>query len=101
MAGAKSVVTSLWEVSDLSTSQIMDRFYNELKDGETKPEALRQAKLDYLKNADPLTANPHYWAAFIYIGQSDAIYSSNKMYYWAGGFLFVIIVIGTLRKRIL
>lgn len=101
MAGAKSVVTSLWEVSDLSTSQIMERFYNELKDGETKPEALRQAKLDYLKNADPLTANPHYWAAFIYIGQSDAIYSSNRIYYWSGGFLFVIIVIGTLRKRIL
>jgi CHAT domain-containing protein len=101
LAGAKSVLTSLWEVSDLSTSQIMESFYANLKKGEATPIALRQAKLDYLNSADPLTANPHYWAAFVYIGQPQSVYQSSKLYYWLAGFgfLFLGIVIMIRKNR--
>jgi CHAT domain-containing protein len=85
MAGAESVLTSLWEVSDLSTSQIMESFYVNIKNGMTSPEALRKAKLKYLKAADPLTANPHYWAGFVYIGQSENIYNQTRHYLWLTG----------------
>jgi CHAT domain-containing protein len=99
MAGAKSVLTSLWEVSDQSTSIIMASFYAYLKKGQTSPEALRKAKLDYLTNADPLTANPYYWAGFVYIGRPASIYSPNRFYYWLGGFMLLIIGAWLTRKK--
>ena len=92
IAGAQSVLTSLWEVSDQSTSQIMMSFYTYLKEGKNKPEALRQAKLDYLKNADGLTANPYYWAGFVYTGKPEPIYKSNTFYYWLAAIFLLIIL---------
>src|SRR2546427_446394 len=43
-AGTPSVVASLWKVSDQSTSLFMEFFYRNLKQGQSKAEALRQAK---------------------------------------------------------
>ena len=93
MAGAGSVLTSLWEVADQSTSEIMESFYRNLKRGNTKPEAIRKAKITYLKKADELTANPFYWAGFVYIGDSGTVYSSNRPYYWLGGALFLMVIL--------
>jgi CHAT domain-containing protein len=99
LAGAESVLTSLWEVSDQSTSQIMESFYTNIKQGATSPEALRKAKLKYLKNADPVTANPHYWAGFVYIGQSENVFNTYRYYYWIAAFvlLFIGITLITIR----
>lgn len=91
LAGAESVLTSLWEVSDQSTSQIMESFYMNIKKGATSPEALREAKLKYLKKSDPLTANPFYWAGFVYIGQSENIFNSYRYYYWIAAFVLLFI----------
>jgi CHAT domain-containing protein/serine/threonine protein kinase/Tfp pilus assembly protein PilF len=65
-AGARSVLASLWAVSDESTSALMTRFYAHLARGETKDEALRQAQLELLR--DPATAHPFSWAAFQIFG---------------------------------
>lgn len=70
-AGCPSMVMSLWNVSDQSTSEIMMNFYKELKSGATKDEALRKAKLAYLKQAPAEYAKPIYWAAFVPIGEMD------------------------------
>ncbi|MCI4671975.1 MAG: CHAT domain-containing protein [Bacteroidia bacterium] len=67
-AGAKSVLTSLWQVNDLATSRIIEDFYKELENGKDKDEALREAKLNYLSQGDHLTAHPFYWGGFILIG---------------------------------
>lgn len=73
-AGVPSVVMSLWKVPDESTSIIMIAFYEHLKKGETKSEALRNAKLDYLDNViAPELAHPYYWAGFIISGNDDPI----------------------------
>nr|MBX2876370.1 CHAT domain-containing protein [Saprospiraceae bacterium] len=71
-AGAKSIVTSLWSANDHSTAQIMEYFYAHLKDGLSKKEALRQAKLQFLSSQkDPLNTHPFYWATFIPIGDLE------------------------------
>ncbi len=66
-AGAHNVIAGLWEVSDASTEQLMDRFYDELGKGASPDAALRTAKLSLLHNGT--FRNPFYWAPFqLYTG---------------------------------
>jgi CHAT domain-containing protein len=62
-AGARSVLASLWEVSDRSTALLMRRFYEALRAGSSKDEALRQAQLALLHGRNG-AALPYAWAAF-------------------------------------
>lgn len=48
-AGAASVIASLWSVDDLSTRILMEHFYNELKAGHHKVDALQRAQLAVMK----------------------------------------------------
>lgn len=79
-AGAKNVITSLWEVNDKSTGQLFNIFYKE-KYYEQYAAGLQKAKLVYLENAGVENASPYYWASFIPIGyqvKPTATYS----YWW-------------------
>lgn len=69
-AGSKSIVVSLWEVNDKYTSKLMTNFYEKLNEGYTKSEALRLAKIEFIKNHSP---NPYYWAAFVLSGNTSEI----------------------------
>lgn len=60
-AGARTIISSLWQVDDHATGELMKTFYLGLKPGKTNT-ALRQAQLK-LKN-NPSTAHPFFWAAF-------------------------------------
>jgi CHAT domain-containing protein/tetratricopeptide (TPR) repeat protein len=66
LAGAQTIVTSLWSVSDYATRQLMTDYYSGLKRREGRGEALRKAKLAMLKRKG--RAHPFYWASFIQIG---------------------------------
>jgi len=68
-AGARSILASLWMVNDLSTSKLMEDFYSQLLRGQKAPEALRQAKLEFLKGGDMTYRHPFFWAPFILVGQ--------------------------------
>ena len=66
-ARAKSVVGTLWPVEDHAAQETMGDFYRGLKDQHlSKAEALRQAQLQLLHQAD--TARPVFWAPFVLIG---------------------------------
>jgi CHAT domain-containing protein len=66
-SGARSTLATLWAVDDEATSQLMVLFYQNLaKSGTTKAEALRQAQLTLLKQAE--TRHPFYWAPFVLVG---------------------------------
>jgi CHAT domain-containing protein len=69
LAGAKTVVASLWNADDDATTNLMKRFYSYLEKGEDKASALRHAKLELMRQfgAD---AVPYYWAGFTLHGQS-------------------------------
>ena len=64
-AGASSVVVSLWNVDDESASELMVRFYRNLKTGMNKGEALRQAQLETIND----NGFPFFWAPFILVGK--------------------------------
>ncbi len=67
-AGAHNVIAALWEVSDASTPQLMDRLYGELSRGQDPASALRAAKLSLLRT-DSVFKKPFYWAPFqLYAG---------------------------------
>jgi CHAT domain-containing protein len=67
-AGAHSVVGALWEVSDLSTPQLMDRLYSGMEQGSSPDDAMRVAKLS-LAHSPGTFRKPFYWAAFqVYAG---------------------------------
>jgi CHAT domain-containing protein len=67
-AGARAVVVSLWNVSDISTGALMKSFYRHLVAGNGNAAALRQTKIEMLKGGSE-TRHPYYWAAFITIGK--------------------------------
>ena len=67
-AGAHNVIGALWEVSDVSTPQLMDDVYSGLNKGQSPEVALRSAKLSLLHSAGAFR-KPFYWAPFqIYTG---------------------------------
>jgi CHAT domain-containing protein/tetratricopeptide (TPR) repeat protein len=68
-SGSRSVVASLWNVNDESTSYFMKTFYGFLTEGKTKQEALRLTKIRMCGSGD---WRPYHWAAFVLIGEGDA-----------------------------
>jgi CHAT domain-containing protein/tetratricopeptide (TPR) repeat protein len=98
-AGIPSLLVSLWQVNDASTAIIMQKFYEELAKGESKAAALRKAKLQYLTLAgekNPIAAHPAFWAAFIQLGDADAIHLSMKSDTNALVFWGLIVLVGLL-----
>jgi CHAT domain-containing protein len=66
-AGARSTLATLWQVSDQSTVQLMEHFYQELnKPGVTKAEAIHRAQQALLN--EPKYQNPSYWAPYVLVG---------------------------------
>jgi CHAT domain-containing protein/tetratricopeptide (TPR) repeat protein len=74
VAGAKTVISSLWQVRDDSTKELMLAFYDRLwTQGESKLDALRGAQLEMLrrnreKHGDMLPAT---WGAFVLTGDPE------------------------------
>ncbi|MHC5210466.1 MAG: CHAT domain-containing tetratricopeptide repeat protein [Planctomycetota bacterium] len=89
-AGSRTVVASLWQVSDVETALTMQHFYEGwMTDGKPLPEALRAAKRALREGAPAgttalrggllraaprsgsgdLTGHPYYWAPFVHIGR--------------------------------
>jgi CHAT domain-containing protein/tetratricopeptide (TPR) repeat protein len=66
-AGARSVLASLWSVSDLSTAALMKHFYTYLSQGKTKDEALRAAQIDLIRSGRSFK-HPYNWAGFALYG---------------------------------
>lgn len=71
VAGASSMVMSLWKVSDEATAELMGQFYQGLADGKAKGEALRQAAAE-LRSKDQWR-HPAYWSAFLLSGDNGPL----------------------------
>ncbi|CAM1347362.1 CHAT domain-containing protein [Tenacibaculum halocynthiae] len=80
-SGANAVVSSTWKINDASSSYIMKEFYSNLKNKESKSEALNNAKRTYLKNHSLSEQSPYYWASFILIGDTSPVFTTNYLLY--------------------
>ena len=91
-SGARSILASLWAVSDVGTAPLMISFYKAFPNALSKATALRQAQLDLLKGkvkivnnqivgvdglaaialpkgtGDVDTSHPFFWSSFILVG---------------------------------
>ena len=70
-AGARSVLVTLWAISDEATMQFMKSFYQCLTGGESASVALHQA-MKTLRNSEKFFA-AKYWAPFALIGDDVSI----------------------------
>ncbi|WP_299674638.1 CHAT domain-containing protein [uncultured Dokdonia sp.] len=100
-AGTNSTLTSLWNVNDQSTKEIMKSFYHNLKNGDSKHIALRKANLTYLNSTtDETLKHPYYWAAFTLSGNTAPItQTSHVWWYVIGGLLLLVLMYTLSRKR--
>jgi len=101
-AGCPSIVMTLWQVSDQSSSELMGSFYKYLKKGKNKKSALRQAKMDYIQSADKLKSNPYFWSAFMMVGDNSPLYKSSPIVYLSIiilGFILLVLVF-TFQKQL-
>jgi len=100
-AGAASTVMSLWSVDDCATSDLMVNFYQELLNGNNKSIALKNAKLNYLAEADKLHQHPYFWAPFVLSGNVEpieSITSSSLLYFGIGALSILILIFFGLQK---
>ena len=67
LAGAETLVMSLWPVSDAVTRDMMTAYYSGLKRGLGRGDALREAQLAMLARSN--RRHPFYWASFIQAGE--------------------------------
>lgn len=79
VAGAQTLVTSLWSVPDEDTTRLMIAFYRNIRNGQRRSAALQLAALETLntRRRKGDVTHPFYWGAFICVGNPGIITLSN------------------------
>jgi hypothetical protein len=93
LAGASSVIKTAWEVNDEASSAVITRFYYHLSKGKQKNEALRLAKLEYLKGSSPVFTNPYFWAGYEVLGDNAPV-ARNYLYTVLTVIILIVILTG-------
>lgn len=75
LAGARTVIASLWKLPDEQTCELMTGFYRRLIHGMARGSALRAAQLELRKKFP----SPFYWGAFVCFGDISAIPGMEKV----------------------
>lgn len=87
-AGSKSAVMTLWLANDQSTAVLMNGFYKNLAEGQSKSTSLSAAKLEYINKADALQSHPYFWAHFVVNGDDAPLVRSGLPNFW----LFLLLI---------
>lgn len=76
IAGAESLVMSLWQVDDLATRDLMAGYYARLGAGRGRSAALRDIQLELAARKE--YAHPYYWASFLPAGDSSPLVTGAR-----------------------
>lgn len=98
--GASSISSTLWKINDGSTLKIMDAFYKNLSEGNSKSLALQQAQVSFLnENSQNALVHPYYWSGFIISGNTSAIATTNNWLWYVAIGVVLLLIIGLLVKK--
>lgn len=100
-AGSPALLMTLWEVNDQTARYLMQQFYVHLEKGETKDEALQNAKIDYLNNSDGSAAHPYFWSNFVLLGDAKPIQYLKPASSGIWGWVFLGVAVATVGVVIL
>jgi CHAT domain-containing protein len=73
VAGARSTLLSLWKVDDGLTVTFMERYYNKLKAGQGRADALRDTQAEFRNNKNSTYNDIRVWGAFQLSGDWRAL----------------------------
>lgn len=91
-AGAKSIVTTYWSISDRASVSLMQGFYSQLADGLPKDIALQRAQLQFMDTNPGWLAHPFYWAAFVQKGSIKPVHLNLRKSRFSFLFLLILVV---------
>ena len=103
-AGSESILTGLWKIDEQASALLMKHFYKNLVAGLPKDEALRQAKLTYLHQAEGRMLAPQYWAGLIIMGDTSPVELKQKASFLplllaGSAFLILVAMYFTYKKK--
>ncbi|MEP0262951.1 CHAT domain-containing tetratricopeptide repeat protein [Dokdonia sp.] len=101
-AGARSVISTLWDVNEKANMEIITGFYKEIASGKKKSQALRNAKLSYLKkHANTSETSPYYWSGITLTGHDSTIDLgvTSTIYLWIFSLSILLIILFLLFKK--
>ncbi len=98
-SGANSIASTLWKINDASATQLMDDFYLNLSNKDSKDIALQKAQITFLnKNKDNALTHPYYWSAFVISGNTSSLVHGNYWIYIGLGVLLVLLIIFLIKR---
>ena len=90
-AGAQSMVTTHWKVSDRASALLMQYFYDHLASGLPKDQALQQAQLQFMATNESWLSHPFFWAGFVQKGNTEPLNLAPQRPFWQwAGFLLLV-----------
>lgn len=102
-AGVPSLVTTLWPVDDRSSALIISYFFNNLKRGMERGEALQAARNQYLDETTLTLSAPFFWAGQVLIGDAGTLEIRKDLTPWflslGGVFLVGLLAVFFIRLK--
>lgn len=98
--GVPSTIATLWKADNKAIYAISERFYYYLNQGLSKDEALKNAKIDFIKKGPGENQLPYYWASTVLSGNANPLMLSSPnafKKYWF--FLIIFILAGVIFYR--
>jgi CHAT domain-containing protein/Flp pilus assembly protein TadD len=90
-AGCPSVVMSIWQIDEKTSAEIIELFYAFLKEGQSKNDALRNAKLKFIEShRDEELSHPYYWSGLVLVGNTEPVATGGSD---SGILLWIIVFI--------
>jgi CHAT domain-containing protein len=100
-AGSKALLSTLWTVDDAASLQLTENFLQNIKKGQPKDMALREAKLQFLSQAPPEKQHPFYWSSLKLTGNTKPLVEKSKFNYLyiSAGIIGIALLLVYFRKN--